>query len=354
VDVKPINRDSRAEKSSDMVRVDNVYDQMLTMVLGYWVSQTIRAVADMSIADHFAQGSLSAADIAEREHSAPDTTLRLLRAAVSTGLLESESGGRFRATPLLETLRKDDPRTLRPFALAVTGAAHWRPWSEFTTAIRTGGSQVKATLGMTLFEYYQNNPKEAEEFSAAMRSLTSLWGESIAKVIDTEEVQCAVDVGGANGSLLQFLQQANPALRGIVFDLPNVVEHARVQIARTGFPDRTKLVGGDFFESVPGGDLYLLKFILHDWSDDESIAILRCCRQAMVAGGRIAIIEYVVGERNPLAALTDMDMLALTTGKERSGEEYEALLRAAGLQRTALRETGTPMIVIEAIRADDV
>jgi hypothetical protein len=187
-----------------------------------------------------------------------------------------------------------------------------------------------------------------------MRSLTSLWGESIAKVIDTEEVQCAVDVGGANGSLLQFLQQANPALRGIVFDLPNVVEHAREQIARTGFSDRTDLVGGDFFDSVPEGDLYLLKFILHDWSDDESIAILRRCRQAMVAGGRIAIIEYVVGERNPLAALTDMDMLALTTGKERSGEEYEALLRAAGLQRTALRETGTPMIVIEAIRADDV
>ena len=337
-----------------MTRIDNTYEQMMTMVLGCWVTQTIRAVADLSIADHLAQGSLSAAEIAKREGSAPDTTLRLMRAAVATGLLESESGDRFRATPLLETLRKDDPRTLRPLALALTRPSQWRPWSEFVTAIRRGESQARATLGMTLFEYYQNNPAEAEEFSAAMRSMTSLWGDAIAKVIDTGGVQCAVDVGGANGSLLQFLQEANPALRGIVFDLPNVIEHARAQIARTGFPDRTDVVGGDFFESVPGGDLYLLKFILHDWSDDESIVILRRCREAMAAGGRIAIIEFDIDKRNPIGTLTDMCMLALSTGKERSLEEYDALLAAAGLQRTALRETGTPKIVIEAIRADHI
>ncbi len=303
-----------------MAQVNNVYEQMMTMVLSYWVTQTIRAVADLSIADHLAQGSLSAAEIAEREDSAPDSTLRLMRASASIGLLESDSGDRFRATPLLETLRKDDPRTLRPLALAVARPAHWRPWSEFTTAVRKGETQVTATLVMTLFEYYQNNPTEAEEFFAAMRSMTSLWGDAIAKVIDTDGVQCAVDVGGANGSMLQFLQQANPALRGIVFDLPNVTEHARTQIARTGFPDRTEVVGGNFFESVPRGDLYLLKFILHDWNDDESIAILRRCREAMAAGGRIAIIEFGVGQRNPIAALTDMDMLAITTGRERSVE----------------------------------
>jgi hypothetical protein len=132
-----------------MTQVNNVYEQMMTMVLGCWVTQTIRAVADLSIADHLAQGSQSAAEIAKREGSAPDTTLRLMRAAVATGLLESDGGDRFRSTSLLETLRKDDPRTLRPLALALTRPAHWRPWS-------------------------------------------------------------AVDVGGADGSLLQFLQRANP------------------------------------------------------------------------------------------------------------------------------------------------
>ena len=133
-----------------------------------------------------------------------------------------------------------------------------------------------------------------------------------------------------------------------------MIEHARAQIVRTGFPDRTDVVGGDFFESVPGGDLYSLKFILHDWSDDESIVILRRCREAMAAGGRIAIIEFDIDKRNPIGTLTDMCMLALSTGKERSVEEYDALLAAAGLQRTALRETRTPKIVIEAIRADHI
>jgi hypothetical protein len=210
------------------------------------------------------------------------------------------------------------------------------------------------TLGMTLFDYYENNPSQAEEFAAYMRSMTTLWGDAVAKEIDTTGIRCVVDVGGANGSLLHYLQQANPQLRGIVFDRPNMVGHARAEIKRTGFPDRTDAVGGDFFESVPAANLYLLKFILHDWNDDECVVILQRCREAMAAEGRIAIIEYDVNAENPIAALSDLNMLALTTGRERSIEEYDALLVAAGLRRTSVRETGTPKIVIEAVAADGI
>jgi hypothetical protein len=125
----------------------------------------------------------------------------------------------------------------------------------------------------------------------------------------------------ANGLLLHVLLQANPRLRGVVFDRPNVVKHAATELVRSGLATRAQIVGGDFFESVPAGDLCLLKFPLHDWNDQECATILRRYREAMAPGGRVAIIELVVAERNPIAALCDTQMLADSTGRERSLEE---------------------------------
>lgn len=164
-------------------QVGDVHQQMTAMMTSHWVSQAVRAVADLSLADHLAAARLTAAEIAKREGSAPTTTFRLMRACVAIGLLTADANPRFGSTPLLQTLRKDTP-----------------------------------------------------------------------------------------GSLLQLLQQANPELHGIVFDRPNIVDDAVAQIARMGLAERTAVVGGDFFESVPPADLYLLKFILHDWDDMRAIA----------------------------------------------------------------------------------
>jgi O-methyltransferase domain len=144
---------------------------------------------------------------------------------------------------------------------------------------------VVAALGTDLFEYLQNNPVEAQEFSGAMRSMTALWGPPSAAAIDTTGVRCAVDVGGANGSLLHLLLAADPSLRGILFDRPNVAEHAKAELARKGLAQRAEVVGGDFFKSVVEGDLCLLKFTLHDWNDEECVTILTRCREAMASGG---------------------------------------------------------------------
>lgn len=338
-----------AQEDAHSLNDSGLHEQMLSLIMGSWIAQTVRAVADLSLADHLAEGNLTASEVARREGSAPDTTLRLMRAGVSAGLLDSVGDRRFSATPLLRTLRKDDPRTLRPLALAMTRQSHWLPWSEFVAAVRIGETQVTSALGTDLFEYLQHNPVESQEFSDAMRSLTSLWGPQIAAAIDTTGVRCAVDVGGANGSLLHLLLETNPSLRGIVFDRPNVTEHAKAELTRRGLTKRAEVVGGDFFESISAGDLYLLKFILHDWNDEECVAILRRCREAMAPGGRLAIIELVVDRDNPIAALWDMQMLAECTGRERSLDEYEALVVAAGLRLSAVHKTGTPQLVIEAV-----
>jgi SAM-dependent methyltransferase len=324
---------------------DDVHSQMLGTVFNYWACQTISAIADLSIADHLAGGSLTAAEVAARENSAPDSTLRLMRAGVAVNLLTEEADGRFASTSLLETLRSDDPRSLRPFVTSMLG--DWLPWDHFTAGIRDGSSPFTKARGMEIFEYLAQDPDHAEHFAAAMASFTSVWGPAIADAIDTTDVKCAVDVGGANGTLLQMLQRKNPSLRGIVFDRPNTIEYAEAAIKQNGLTERTSAVGGNFFESVPEGDLYLLKFILHDWSDEDCVRILQNCRKSLTPGGRIAVVDFVVDKANPHAALIDMNMFVATPGRERSLEEFDALFAAAGLKRTALLQTGTPQPVIE-------
>jgi O-methyltransferase domain/Dimerisation domain len=320
------------------------------MMFGHMVSQTVRAAADLSLADHLDTAQLTAGEVAEREGSAPETTFRLMRACVALGLLTADADGRFASTPLLATLKKDEPGSMRDLALATTLPVQWLPWSEFISSVRTGKSQAGAALGMDFFEYLERHPDQACDFSAGMRTTTALWAADAAKAIDTTATKLAVDVGGATGSLLSLLQEANPTLRGIVFDRPNIVADAVAEIARKGLSERTEVIGGDFFEWVPSADLYLLKFILHDWDDDRCVTILNRCREAMTPDGRIAIVEMVVGEiADPgLGAVIDMNMLAATTGQERSLDEYDALLAAAGLRRIALHVTQSPQSVIEA------
>jgi hypothetical protein len=276
-----------------------------------------------------------------------------MRACVAIGLLTADANGRFGSTPLLQTLRKETPGSLRDLALAITKPSQWLPLNEFVTSVRTGQSQVSAALGMDFFDYLEQHPSQAREFSAGVGSTTALWAADAAEAIDTSGVKLAIDVGGATGSLLQLLQEANPELRGIVFDRPNIVDDAVAQIARAGLAERTEVVGGDFFESVPPADLYLLKFILHDWDDMRAITILRRCRDAMIPGGKVAIVEMVVGEPSDpgFGALMDINMLAASPGQERSLEEYDTLLAAAGLRRTGVFTTNSPQTVIEAIAA---
>ena len=323
------------------------HQRMSEMVSGYWVSQAIRAYAEFSIADHLAGGPLTAAEIAEREGTSPDATYRLMRAGLTIGLLTMDDDKRFHATALLNTLRDGAPGSLRGMALALTNRSHWSPWSEFTEAVRTGRNRTREVLGMPIFEYLQQNPELAQEFTSAMEGGTSLWALDVVDAIDTTDVKLAVDVGGASGALLRLLQRANPALRGIVFDRHDVAEAVSADIA----DERTEVVGGDFFESVPAADLYLLKFILHDWDDESCLKILSRCREAMVPGGRIAIVEMLVGERDDpgVVALLDLNMLAVADGKERTLAEFDTLLAMAGLRRTAVFTADSPQKIIEAV-----
>jgi O-methyltransferase domain/Dimerisation domain len=333
------------------VQSPDVHNQMFEMVTGLWVSLTIRAFADLSLADHLADGPLTAAEVAAREGSAPDTTFRLMRAGATLGLLTVDAHQRFHPTALLDTLRKDAPRSLRGLALGMTNRSQLLLWGEFVESVRKGHTQENAALGMNFWEYLNQHPAQAEEFMNAMEAGTSMWAPDVAELIDTSDVKLAVDVGGAHGALLRELQLVNPALRGIVFDRPGVATSVTDAIARSDVGDRTKVVGGDFFKAVPAADLYLLKFILHDWPDAACVEILSRCREAMRPGGRVAIVEFVLDDQegHSLVGLMDVVMLAVVGGQERSLAEFDVLLRDAGLRRIAVRKSDSPQAVIEAV-----
>src|SRR6476620_730555 len=172
---------------------DDAYEQMVGTLFNYWACWTVYAVAHLSIADHLAAGNLTAAEVARREGSAPHTTLRLMRAGAAVGLLTEDANERFGSTPLLETLRSDDPRSLRPFVLSQM--ASWLPWDRFVASIRDGVTRSTEAFGGSPFDFLAAHPEEAERFSAAMAGVPALWGPAIAKVIDTRGVRGAIDDG---------------------------------------------------------------------------------------------------------------------------------------------------------------
>jgi hypothetical protein len=340
---------------SEMDEGADSYQEMLGLVFGFWVSQIVRTAAAFSVADRLARGPMTAPELAAEEGSDPGATFRLLRACTALELVTYEpASGRFGGTALLDTLRRDSPHSLRNLALVQTSPAHWLSWGRFTEAVRAGSTQLDAALGSRdIWAYFEQNPEEGLLFGAAMTDLSTPIIQEAVTVIDTADVEVVADIGGANGAFVYALLARDAKLRGIVLDLPTTLPGARADAERLGLQGRSTTLAGNFFDAVPVADLYLLKFILHDWDDEACVQILRNVRKEMAPGARVAVVEMLVGKTdNPgIGTLMDMNMLAMVHGKERNLAEFDILLDAAGLRRVGLSHLQSPYCVIEAVAA---
>jgi hypothetical protein len=330
---------TKAAAGKDKSLGDRPTMALLGMIHGSWVSQVVRAAADLRLADHLASGPRTAEVVAAFESSDPHATYRLMRACAALGLLADDGAGRFSVTPTGALLRSGVPGSLRDHALVFGAPGHWLPWGQLPEAVRKGGTRAADVLGAGLFEYLAGQPEEAAQFAASMEALTGSLAADAARVIDASGVSLAADVGGGTGQLVRELMRANAGLHGLVLDLPQAAAAARQAAAEEGLGERFSAVAGDFFAAVPGADLYLLKAVMHDWDDDSCVRILRNCRAAARPGARMIVIENVIRDlaRDRFATLLDMNMLAVTTGQERDLAGYDALFAAAGWQRTAVR-----------------
>jgi O-methyltransferase len=349
------DRKARVVMKTETGAAPDIRARMWDMIVAYRTSQLVRTAALMSLAEHCAAGTVTAESLAAAESADPSATARFLRGCASIGLVICEEDRLYSGTPLLDVLRKDADGSQWGFAVSLPGPGHWLPWGELPEAVRTGGTRMSVVGASSIFDYYRHHPEEEAAFMAGLSGMTAVAGAEAARVIDTSDVRLAVDVGGATGTLLHDLMKVNAELRGIVLDVPAVAPQAAEAAEALGLQGRVEAVSGDFLDSVPaGGDLYLLRYVLHDWDDETCVRILRNCRAAMAPQARLMVLEMVLGTvgREPeVVPSQDLNMLAVAQGRERTVAEFDALLEAAGLRRVAVYPTHSPMSIVEAVAA---
>lgn len=315
-------------------------EELRRLMGGFRVSQALRVVAELGIADLLADGPRASDALAAAAGANEDALYRVLRLLAGAGLFDEVAPRRFALTALGAGLRRDVPGSLHANVVNTLDDQRWLAWGQLLAGVRTGEVPFERVHGMGMFDYFESHPESAARFNRAMTGESARAGDAIARAYDFAGIGRLVDVGGGHGQLLATILRAYPALRGGLFDLPAVVADAGPVLAAAGVADRCEVVGGDFFAAVaPGGDAYLLRSILHDWDDARATAILANCRRALPSDGKILAVERAVAPdyRRAMPALhLDLQMFALLGGKERTEAEYRALFAAAGLRLSAV------------------
>jgi hypothetical protein len=327
---------------------------LLGLINGFRISQALHVAARLRLSDHLAEGPRTVADLAAVTHCDPRTLHRLLRALATAGVYAEAPGGCFASTPLGDELRSS---SLGDWAAFAGTPSMWQAWGALEHSVRTGENAFLSVHGETVWEHRARDKAVGAAFDAAMAALSRNVADAVLDAYDFAALTTVADLGGGNGALLAALLRRHPHLRGHLLDQPHVVAAAPALLAAAGVADRCEIHPGDLFTAVPPGcDAYLLKSILHDWADEDSLAIARTTRRAMRPGSVMLVLERVLtGPPYPredlAAAFSDLNMLVGPGGRERTRDEYETLLRAAGLRVTRVIPTTTDVSIVEAVPA---
>ena len=225
-------------------------------------------------------------------------------------------------------------------------------WGDMLHSIRTGEPAFAHRFGMGPFPYFMQNPEADRIFNEAMIGYTHQVANAVVATYDFSPFGTVVDVGGGYGTLLAAILRDNPTTRGMLFDVPHVIDAAQGFLSATGVADRCTRVAGDFFAAVPaGGDAYVLSQILHDWEDEQCLTILKHTRQVMPKNGKLLVVELVIPPGNEpfFGKWLDLHMLAIPGGRERTEAEYSALFRDAGFELANIVPTPAGPSVVEAV-----
>jgi hypothetical protein len=329
---------------------------MRRLLLGFSTTIGISAVAQLGIADQLTERPRTAAELARLSGTDEDFLRRLLRYLSSEGVFEERDGDVFALTERSHWLRSEVPGSIRARAIYTGSAMSWMAWGSMLECLKTGRSGFLAAFGQDIFDYIRQHPQSAATFNAFMAAQTTASAAAILDGYSFAGVREMVDVGGGHGGLIAAVLRANAGMRGILFDMPEVIATAGPALEKAGIADRCRLESGDFFAAVPAGaDLYALKFILHDWPDDKCVAILRNCRTAMASGAKVLIVEFVVPEnRGPhVSKFMDVNMMVNTSGgRERTEQQFVQLLAAADLRLQRIVPTPIELNLLECVAAD--
>lgn len=326
---------------------------LMSLVMGTGMVQLIGVAAELGIADLLREGPMSAKAIAEATGTIPRYTYRVLRGLSNFDVIREHEQQRFSLTPVGAYLLKDVPGSFNALARMTSKSWFWQAFSNLLHTLKTGESGFRTAHGMSMFDWLSKNPKDASLFGDAMSTFSGTEVALILEAYDFSRFRCVVDVGGGHGMLLTSILDTNLATTGILFDMPDVVARTKSELQTTGFAERCKVIGGSFFDNVPsGGDLYLLKHVLHDWDDEKASQILKRIAEAMHPGAHLLVMEQGItppGIPGP-GKLMDISMMALSEGgMERTAEEHAKLLEGAGIQFTRTIHTPGPISIFEGV-----
>lgn len=322
---------------------------LLDFVSDFWGAHIAFALADLEIVDALASGSRTAKDVAEARGLNADMTYRLLRAGTNVDLVREGDDQTFSLTPMGEALCRKDNESFRDF-IVLMGRMGARFWARLPDCVREGKTAIELETGQKPFEYLIGDVNARHLFNRAMTAVSSIAADALVAVYDFKPYRTIADIGGGEGRLLSAMLQAAPSARGVLFDLPEVVESAPPVLDALGVSGRVEIVGGSFFERVPAADLYMMKSIIHDWDDADADKILATVRQAASPGATLLLYETVVPKPGAkhFSKFLDIEMIVTAGGRERTRDQYDALLRRAGFRLTRVIPTAGPMSVIEA------
>lgn len=329
-------------------------DRAFDLVSGFRASQLVYAAAELKIPDLLAAGPMTSAQLAAATAIDPGRLHRLLRGLAALGVLDEREDGAFSITEVGELFRESVPGSRRATARMMIPHDYWS-WGHFYETLRTGVTGQQLAHGGTLWDSLERDPDFAERFNQAMVANSEAVVEFISRSGDFERDSVVVDVGGGKGGLIGGILTRHPHLHGILADLPSGLAEARAYLSSLGVLDRCVIAECDFFQSVPaGGSAYLLKDILHDWDDEHAAAILAVCRTAMLDGARLILVERSLPARvgaDPVDAnrvITDLQMMVVLGGRERTTDEFRRLFEGAGLKLTRVLP-GRPFGLVEAV-----
>lgn len=324
---------------------------VLDQAAGFTYAGALRAAASVCVADHLANGPQNASELALATGTDAQKLYRVLRLLVSRGIFEELDDGTFKLTAAGHALRSDSPISVRKGVLMLTDETFWRPSGNFANIIRSADKNpvFREIFGTTFFEHWANKGDLLEDFHDGMSSMSEAENRFLVKSYEFPEGATVVDVAGGFGGLILKVMRDNPSVRGILFDQPHVL--SRHRLGELGDDKRWELASGSFFESCPRGDIYMLKYIMHDWSDDDCVRILSNCRKAMSKGGRVLIMDPVIPAKNTphTGKLFDLLVMAIYDGgRERTEDEFRKILDLSDLRLNRVVDTGSYNSIVEA------
>lgn len=332
-------------------------EALLQFATAYVPCSAVWVAAELKIADLIGTGSQSVAELAKKTGTNEDALFRILRLLSMVGIFTEAEPRHFALTPPAELLRSDHPQSMRDTVVWLADPLHFNIAAELLHSVRTGQPTVEHLTGKPAFEYISSNEVEFHRFHRAMTNLSAMAVAAALQAYDFSDFSTIVDVGGGHGFAICSILQKYPQMCGILFDLHDIVPGADQRICDLALETRCSTASGDFFQSVPeGGDVYFMKHILHDWTDDQAITILQNCRRALESKrnrnlpGKVVLLEFVVppGNQPHPSKIIDIEMLFFPGGRERMEDEWRNLFARAGFRLSRIVPTQSPFSVIEA------